>query len=142
MYNYKVRARNLVRKYGTSNPFEIACYMNIDVLQLKLPDKIRGFLVRVLRRKFIALNANLPYEAQKIVVCHELGHAILHKGYGYYLHADMSYYVPSRREKEANQFAIHLLAYSSDLNADLITKVISEKDPNPREVHRILSTLL
>ena len=95
-----------------------------------------------LRRKFIALNANLPYEAQKIVVCHELGHAILHKGYGYYLHADMNYYVPSRREKEANQFAIHLLSHSSDLDADLITKVISEKDPDPREVHRILSTLL
>ncbi|WP_249068230.1 ImmA/IrrE family metallo-endopeptidase [Megamonas funiformis] len=116
--------------------------MNIDVLQLKLPNTIRGFLVRVLRRKFIALNANLPYEAQKIVVCHELGHAILHKGYGYYLHADMSYYVPSRREKEANQFAIHLLSHSSDLDADLITKVISEKDPDPREVHKILSTLL
>lgn len=130
MYNYKIRARNLVRKYGTSNPFEIACYMNIDVLQLKLPNTIRGFLVRVLRRKFIALNANLPYEAQKIVVCHELGHAILHKGYGYYLH------------KEANQFAIHLLAYSSDLDANLITKVISEKDPDPRKVHKILSTLL
>ena len=59
MYNYKVRARNLVRKYGTSNPFEIACYMNIDVLQLKLPDKIRGFLVRVLRRKFIEQNEKL-----------------------------------------------------------------------------------
>lgn len=142
MYNYKVRARNLVKKYGTSNPFEIACYMNIDVLRLKLPNTIRGFLVRVLRRKFIALNANLPYEAQKIVVCHELGHAILHKGYGYYLHADMSYYVPSRREKEANQFAIHLLSHSSDLDADLITKVISEKDPDPRKVHKILSTLL
>lgn len=142
MYNYKVRVRNLVKKCGTSNPFEIACYMNIDVLQLKLPNTIRGFLVRVLRRKFIALNANLPYESQKIVVCHELGHAILHKGYGYYLHADMSYYVPSRREKEANQFAIHLLSHSSDLDADLITKVISEKDPDPREVHKILSTLL
>ena len=142
MYNYKVRAKNLVKKSGTSNPFEIAYYLNINILQLKLPNTIRGFLVRVLRRKFIALNANLPYEAQKIVVCHELGHAILHKGYGYYLHADMSYYVPSRREKEANQFAIHLLSHSSDLDADLITKVILEKDPDPREVHKILSTLL
>lgn len=142
MYNYKVRAKNLVKKSGTSNPFEIAYYLNINILQLKLPNTIRGFLVRVLRRKFIALNANLPYESQKIVVCHELGHAILHKGYGYYLHADMSYYVPSRREKEANQFAIHLLSHSSDLDADLITKVILEKDPDPREVHKILSTLL
>ena len=30
MYNYKVRAKNLVKKSGTSNPFEIAYYLNID----------------------------------------------------------------------------------------------------------------
>ena len=46
MYNYKVRVRNLVKKCDTNNPFEIACYMNIDVLQLKLPNTIRGFTCR------------------------------------------------------------------------------------------------
>lgn len=34
------------------------------------------------------------------------------------------------------------ISHSSDLDADLITKVISEKDPDPRKVHKILSTLL
>ena len=43
MYNYKVRAKNLVKKSGTSNPFEIAYYLNINILQLKLPNTIRGF---------------------------------------------------------------------------------------------------
>ena len=88
------------------------------------------------------------------MLAHELGHARLHTKYGYYLHADMSYYVPSKREKEANEFAIHLLSYSSDLDANLINKVINgdkldssygqpgEKNPNPREVHRILSKLI
>lgn len=142
MFNYKVRVRNLIKKYGTNNPFELANELNIATLQLDLPKSIRGFLVKALRRKFIVLNKDLPYNVQKIVVSHELGHAILHKGYGYYLHADMSYYVPSKREKEANEFAIHLLSYSSEIDAKLITKVINEKEPNPREVYRILSQLI
>lgn len=99
-------------------------------------------MVRVLRRKYIILNNKLSYERPKIVLAHELGHARLHTKYGYYLHADMSYYVPSKREKEANEFVIHLLSYSSDLDANLINKIIKEKNPNPREVHRILSKLI
>lgn len=142
MYNYKIRTRNLVNKYGTNNPFDLAKELNIDIYLLDLPDSINGFLVRALRRKFIVLNQNLSYLRQKIVVCHELGHAILHKGYGYYLHPDMTYFVPSRREKEANAFAIHLLAYSTDIDADLFTKVIKEKSPDPREVHKILSRFI
>lgn len=142
MFNYKIRVRNLVKRCGTSNPFEISKELNIDILLLDLPINIRGFLVRALRQKYIALNQNLPYESQKIVVCHELGHAILHKGYEYYFHTDTSYFVPSKREKEANEFAIHLLAYSSDFNSDLVTKLINEKNPNPHEVHNILSKLI
>lgn len=142
MINIKLRVKNLVNKYNTSNPFELTKELGIKVLLLDLPNSINGFLVRVLRRKYIILNINLTYQRQKIVLAHELGHARLHTTYGYYLHADMSYYVPSRREKEANEFAIHLLSYSSDLDANLINKVIKEKNPNPREIHMILSKLM
>ncbi len=142
MINIKLRVKNLVTKYNTANPFELAKELNIKIISLDLPDSIKGFLVRVLRRKYIILNNKLTYERQKIVLAHELGHARLHTAYGYYLHADMSYYVPSKREKEANVFAIHLLSYSSDLDANLISKIIKEKNPNPREVHRILSKLI
>ena len=142
MINIKLRVKNLVTKYNTANPFELAKELNIKIISLDLPDSIKGFLVRVLRRKYIILNNKLTYERQKIVLAHELGHARLHTAYGYYLHADMSYYVPSKREKEANEFAIHLLSYSSDLDANLISKITKEKNPNPREVHRILSKLI
>ena len=142
MINIKLRVKNLVTKYNTANPFELAKELNIKIISLDLPDSIKGFLVRVLRRKYIILNNKLTYERQKIVLAHELGHARLHTAYGYYLHADMSYYVPSKREKEANEFAIHLLSYFSDLDANLISKIIKEKNPNPREVHRILSKLI
>lgn len=144
MLNIKLRVKNLVKKYGTANPFELANELNIQVLYLDLPDTIQGCLVRVLRKKFILLNQNLNYNQQKIVVCHELGHARLHTGYEYYLHSDMSYYVPSKREKEANEFAIHLLSYSSDtdFNADLISNIIKDRYPDPLEIHKILSRLI
>ena len=144
MFNIKLRVSNLVKKYGTANPFELANELNIRVLNLDLPDSIHGCLVKVLRRKFILLNQNLNYSRKKIVVCHELGHAMLHSGYEYYLHPDMSYYVPSKREKEANEFAICLLSYSSDADydIDLINNIIKTRYPNPLEIHKILSRLI
>ena len=79
-----------------------ACQMlKFDVFELDLPSEIRGFLVRPLRRKCIVLNANLSELQKRIVLCHELGHARLHSGYGYYLSTNKPYYVPCRRENEA-----------------------------------------
>ena len=142
MLNIKVRARHLVEKYGTGDPFHLANDLRMHVLYAPLPDSIRGFLVHVLRRKIIILNDSLCYEAQKITVCHEIGHARLHNGYGYYLHADSAYYIPCRREQEANEYAIHLLSYSSDIDSDAISRIITEKHPDPRAVHALLGQLI
>jgi Zn-dependent peptidase ImmA (M78 family) len=142
MLNIKLRVRNLVKKYGTSNPFHLSKDLNIKIIHAPLPHNIRGFLVRVLRCKYIILNDELCYEAQKITVCHEIGHARMHEGYGYYLHADRTYYVPCRREREANEYALHLLSYSSDMDCDAISRVIAEKQPEPHEVHRILGMMM
>ena len=62
MINIKLRVKNLVNKYTTANPFELAKELNIKVLLLDLPNSINGFLVRVLQRKYIILNTNLTYE--------------------------------------------------------------------------------
>ena len=66
MLNIKVRARHLVEKYGTGDPFHLAGDLNIHIIHAPLPISIRGFLVHVLRRKIIILNGSLCYEAQKI----------------------------------------------------------------------------
>lgn len=142
MLNIKVRVRNFVNKYGTADPFHLADDLGIKIVRLPLSNNIRGFLVHVLRRKYIVLNDSLCYEAEKITVCHELGHARLHAGSGYYLHPDSTYYIPCRREREANEYAIHLLAYSSDFDSDMVARLIAERQPNPREVHALLGKLL
>jgi Zn-dependent peptidase ImmA (M78 family) len=107
-----------------------------------LSNDIRGFLVHVLKRKYIVLNDALCYSAEKIIVCHELGHARLHANSGYYLHPDSTYYIPCRREQEANEYAIHLLSYSTDIDSEIVSRIIAEKQPNPHEVHMILGKLI
>lgn len=140
--NIKIRVANLVKKYGTCHPYELANDLGINVMELELPTSVRGFLVRALRRKYIAINTALPEINQKIVLCHELGHARLHPAYGYYYTLSGTYFIKSRKEAEANEFAAHLLSYSSDVDPRLLSRIIREKQPDPRVVHQILSELI
>ncbi len=139
--NIKLRVANLVKKYGTSNPYELASDLGIAVMKLDLPENVRGFKIRALGRRYIALNTSLPESNQKVVLCHELGHARLHPAYGYYYTLTGTYFIKSRKEAEANEFAAHLLSYSSDVDGTFLAKVISEKRPDPRVVHQLLNAV-
>jgi len=46
--NIKLRVSNLVKKYGSANPYYLANDLGIAVMQLDLPDSVRGFKVRAL----------------------------------------------------------------------------------------------
>lgn len=140
--NIKLRVANLVKKHGTSNPYLLAQGLNISIFRIKLPASIRGLLVKPLRRKIILLNEQLSDDAGKIVICHEIGHVRLHAGYGYQWHPDRTHFVPCRREREANEFAAHLLARSHDLDSNLIAEIINEKRPDPKVIHQILTELI
>ena len=131
--NIKLRVKNLVNKYQTADPFALAKELDVNILYVPLPEKIRGILVRVLRKKTILLNDKLNYEAQKIVICHELGHVRMHWHAGYFFQHEGIYYSPARYECEANEFAIHLLNYSSDFiyDKDYILEVLAKENPNP-----------
>ena len=51
---------------------------------------------------------------KKIVICHELGHVRMLGMQVIFFQHEGIYYSPARYECEANEFAIHLLNYSSD----------------------------
>lgn len=142
--NIKLKVKNLVNKYQTADPFALAKELDVNILYVPLPEKIRGILVRVLRKKTILLNDKLNYEAQKIVICHELGHVRMHWHAGYFFQHEGIYYSPARYECEANEFAIHLLNYSSDFiyDKDYILEVLAKENPNPYEVHKIINALM
>lgn len=140
--NIKLRVANLVRKHGTADPFKLARDLDILVLRLSIPGSIRGFFVRALRQKIIILNDDLCYEAQKITVCHELGHARLHAGYGYFFREESTYYASNACETEANQYAAYLLAHSSDISPEIIDRYLSEKQPSRDELKQVLMQII
>lgn len=76
---------------------------------------IYGFYQRTLKRHFIVINSNYPYEWQRFTCAHELGHIQLHKGYSFTFIEDHTLFNPDRYEREANQFAVALLTFGQEI---------------------------
>lgn len=108
-YNIPLRIRNLVRRAGSANPYDIASYLGIKIKSVDTPEHINGFWKRILRRKFIFVNKRLSEWQQKAVIGHELGHIILHPKYRHFCLDNRSYYSTTRHENEADDFAVELL---------------------------------
>lgn len=107
--NIKVRVLNLITKYRTRNPFKLAKSLGIIIRYDNLGE-VRGLFKKILKRKYIFINSNLSEFDQRIVCCHELGHAILHSSSEYqFLINDTNLLRRSKLEDEANIFASYLL---------------------------------
>lgn len=120
MFNLKLRAKNLVKKYGTSNPYAIAKELKFEVLFCDMPEKVNGMWRRILRRKYIFIDEKLDEWQKQAVLCHELGRFLLHKGYASYNMAGRTFFLCTRKENEANQFASILMNYHSDIDQKYI----------------------
>lgn len=116
MFNIKLRVKNLIKKYDTTDPYIIAKELNIDLCLKDMPDRVNGMFRRILRRKYIVINSNLDEWQQKAVLCHELGHFLLHKGYTSYNMAGRTIFLCVHKEREANEFSTELMSYSSDID--------------------------
>lgn len=139
MKNIKLRVKNLIKKMGTADPFQIASALKIPIEYAELPPNINGYLSRPLRRKIIVINSKLNEYEIPIVICHELGHAMLHSIKGYIFHADTANFVNARNEYEANLFALYLLSYNYDIDNRLLNAAPLQSDiMTYREAHALL----
>lgn len=138
MYNIRLRVANLVRKYDTCDPYRLAKALKIDVYALELPKSIRGFFIRPLKRRVIVLNSTMSEHERLVALCHELGHVRLHKGYGMLMR---KYIRNSKQEAEANEFALHLLSYSRDIDAASLKPILDQRRPDALFVHNLLTAL-
>ena len=116
----------LKKRYHEDDPFLLCKAMGIKLIFQSLgtaPDAIKGFILKSKRIITITINCDLPLVIQKIIVAHELGHAVLHKNSGILaFHEATLFDNSSQYEKEANLFAAEFLL-SDDrvmnaLNAD------------------------
>lgn len=97
----------LVRKYQTHNPFEIAKALNIEI-QIGSPG-CDGCYMFLKNHRYIFLNQELPEMERKLVMAHELGHAIFHRKQNCYFIRNKTLLLNSKIEIEANRFAAELL---------------------------------
>lgn len=107
--NIRLRVKNLIERYGTRNIFKICNKLNIEVIFLDLGN-IKGFYNSAVGNKFIAINERLTEWEVKIVLAHELGHALLHSDRCTRFMMDYTKIIrTAKQEREANEFAAYLL---------------------------------
>ena len=100
----------LKRKYGTDDPEEIADYLGVTIIRMPLEDVVAGFYKLLKRRKYIFLNSDIDDDVFiRVVLSHELGHAIMHPKENCAFMKSKTLLLTSRIEKQANIFAAFLL---------------------------------
>ena len=100
----------LKRKYGTDDPEEIADYLGVTIIRMPLEDVVAGFYKLLKRRKYIFLNSDIDDDVFiRVVLAHELGHAIMHPKENCAFMKSKTLLLTSRIEKQANIFAAYLL---------------------------------
>ena len=107
------QVEKLRRKYpGYSIP-QILKAMHVFVLYRAMgteENAIKGFYLYNCRKHVITINSDLPAIIQRIILAHELGHVVLHKGSSIKYFQEVSLYDESSlMEKEANLFGAEML---------------------------------
>lgn len=113
MVNIKKQVDFLIHKFGTNDPFEIANSLNI-VIQFGKID-FEGCYMFLKNHKYIFLNQNLDKRDMRLVMAHELAHALLHPKENCYFMRNKTLLLTSKTEIEANTFAMELLISDQDL---------------------------
>ncbi len=93
---------------GTNDPFVISKTLNIEIFLCPL-GKISGYYKYLKRHKCIYINSDLDDNFQKVVMAHELGHAVLHPKENCAFMSRHTLLLTSKIERQANLFAAHLL---------------------------------
>ena len=123
--NIPLRVKNLITRHDTSDPYRIAKELNCIILFANLPPNVNGFWKRILRRRAIIINENLPEWQQTAVHCRELGHIVFHPRYAAFSMRSTSY-SNTRIENEADAFAECLMSYRYDLDECYVRRFLSE----------------
>ena len=116
----------LKEKYGTSDPERLCEALDISVLDYPMgthEKAIKGFILSVDGVSTITVNSDLRDPVRRIIVAHELCHALVHCGENLCAYHELTLFDEiSQQEKEANLFAAELLLDDSDvldaLNSD------------------------
>lgn len=131
MKNIPIRVKNLVKKWGTRDPFKLCKYLGIYVTFKDLGKNTKGFYQKIKGRRVIVINSNSDEFSQKVTCAHELGHGVCHSSKQVQFSREHTL-LPKHSvyEREANKFAAELLVDENDdeyiYECDIDFKVLQE----------------
>jgi Zn-dependent peptidase ImmA (M78 family) len=103
-------ADKLERQYGTSSPFELCDYLNIEFFRSELPETVRGLCFQKDDNcSIILISSSLDENESRYCCAHELGHTLLHPGLNAQAMVDLTNLCVPKLEHEADYFAACLL---------------------------------
>ena len=108
MKNIKSIVNHYIKKFETRDPFELAKCLNIE-LQIGPLGSQYGCYMFLKNHRYIFLNDSLGEQKMRMVMAHELAHAILHRKENSYFIKNKTLLLNSKNEIEANTFAAELL---------------------------------
>ena len=72
----------ITKKYDEDDPYRLCQSMKILLLAEAMgnfPKACKGFYLCTARKQVITINSDLPEELQRIILMHEIAHAVLHR---------------------------------------------------------------
>ena len=107
---------NLVRRFGTRDPFVIAEGLGIHIYEADFI-RLKGMYRIIKRRRCIFINRHLDAPTARIVCAHEIAHDRLHRDFakGDGLQEFALYDMSTRPEYEANRVAAAILLPDEDV---------------------------
>lgn len=133
---------DVVQIYKTRDPRKIAKNLGLDILEIKLPERFRGFLHNSEDNAVIVVNKSLTERAKRTVIAHEIGHYCLDPEFELCMHlADKVR--ATKSEKRADLFAATLLVSSwegqawqiaerYDVEEELVVSVMQQLEYNDK----------
>jgi Zn-dependent peptidase ImmA (M78 family) len=115
--NIADEVERLVKKYKTRDPYALCKAMGIQIRYKDCENLLKAYFVVVSRIKSIVLNNRVGEVVARILIAHELGHAVLHRELAF-LRGFQEFELfdsASKAEYEANLFAAELLIEDEEL---------------------------
>lgn len=107
----------LIETCETRDVYEIIDILSIKLIKKKFSDGEKGkFFRNILGDEFIYVADDLTPHEERLVIAHELGHAIIHTNLNVNFYTYNSLWVKDKFEVQANKFAAELLINEKDLD--------------------------
>lgn len=108
-------SKKLKRQHKTSNPFELADILGIDV-SYKAFTELKGVYYVLQKNPYIVLSEDLDEHMTKVVMFHEIGHHVLHRRMSSAMFQEFCLFdMTSITEREANIFAADYMITDDDV---------------------------